>query len=205
MKHILIMLFLILYILVKAQSFVENSIGVVHVVSESDTEYELIIIFPFKCFMDYEVEKPITEIKYIIAEFELDYSIVLFNEKGRITEINEIPKIDFKFWCENDGNIQYRPEVKLKINKNIINRRLTKKFKINEISCFALINENKDIPISPILSENLIGDVKLKGDLNNDGEFESAILLYPDETGICSKTMKLLIKERSDYLNCCGP
>jgi hypothetical protein len=187
-----------------SQEFKINSIGVAFIKTDSEKVYELEIVFPFKVLSNYKIQRPILELKEIITKFINNSSVTLFDEKGELATINIQDSIDIRFWCENDGGIQYRPTVTIKIEKQLLKRKLKSSSEVVNVSCFVITNKNADKLIS--IPDNFINEkVKLKGDINGDGKIEAVVWAEPDDSGICELSFHLLCNEEDYYLNCCGP
>lgn len=194
-----------------SKSFKENSIGIVYLTGETETEYEVEVVFPFNCMTGYSVESPLLEIKEVMAEFETDFPITLFDSNGELIKIEQTNSFEIVFWCENDGGIQFRPRLKLKLEKENFNRKIEANYEIQDIACFALVNRNKNITYGQVSSRSLNEDIRLKGDLNNDGKFEALIWVVPDDAQNCSGSPEnnlviFLSYNGQDYwMRCCGP
>jgi len=207
------LIFLILIVLSKlsfSQKLIDNSIGVVYVLSENNKTYELKIVVPRPFLKEFQLNKPTYEFKLVAGEFAFPDKILLFDESGVFDTLKTQEKWEIKLWCENDGGIQYRPENHLIIEKNSIRRKLIINSELQNICCFALVNPNEEIKKSKsTLSKISDKEIRLKGKygLNN----WVALFVVPDEAYNCdgepdNNLAIRLYTDGSDFgLRCCGP
>jgi len=212
MKQFLIFLVLFLFNLnAFSQSFKENSIGIVYLNGETDSEYEIEIVFPFHTLTGYSIEKPLMKVKEIMSKFDTELPIFLFDKNGILSEINGKKSFEIVFWCENDGGIQFRPRLILKVQKDKFNRNLMKDRELQDIACFALINHNELKTYGQVSAESLKKDVRMTGDLNSDGILEALIWVVPDDAQNCDSfpannlMIFLNFNGRNYRMRCCGP
>jgi hypothetical protein len=190
-----------------SQSFVENSIGVVYLVSEKEKEYDLKIVFPMTFIENFEYDNSVySEIP--LTEFEYNGNIKLFDEYGVFDTLTIKEKFIIKFWCENDGGIQYRPELNLKIKKEDLSKRLSKYNEIQNISCFAIVNQTNEKRINH-LNQIEKNDIRLKGRIENKNWV--AIWVEPDDAMNCDGNppnnlmIYLYAYGQNHRIRCCGP
>ena len=154
MKKLIIILLTISNI-AYSQNFVENSIGLIYIVSENEKEYDLKIVFPMTFIENFDYDNSVYS-ETPLTEFEYNGKIKLFDEYGVFDTLTIKENYLIKFWCENDGGIQYRPELNLKIKKENLTKKLTRYNEIQNIGCFAIVNQTKEKRVNQ-LSEIEIG------------------------------------------------
>jgi hypothetical protein len=190
-----------------SQNFVENSIGLIYIVSENEKEYDLKIVFPMKFIENFDYDNSVYS-ETPLTEFEYNGKIKLFDEYGVFDTLTINEKILIKFWCENDGGIQYRPELNLKIKKENFPKRLDKYNEIQNISCFAIVNQTKEKRINQ-LTEIEKNDIRLKGKSDNNNWV--AIWVVPDDAMNCDGNppnnlmIYLYANGQNHRIRCCGP
>jgi hypothetical protein len=188
-----------------SQGFKENSIGVAFFVSETESEYGLEIVFPFQCLTDFKIENRVDELIETSTKFKFNSQLTLFDESGEIGSIEIKDSIEIRFWCENDGGIQFRPTLNLKVKKHNLKRVLRNNFEIENVACFSIVNRNLNTVIKQVSNTYLSNEIQLKGDIDDDGKIEVLIWSELDESGICDHSFHLVFNEKDYYLNCCGP
>ncbi len=205
MQKLTIILLIILFStgIIYSQDFKENSIGVATVKLDLEAEYEIEIVFPYKTISNYEIERPILEWKDVMTKFVNNSPITLFDDKGELATLNFKDSIKIEFWCENDGGIQFRPTFTTRIKKQNLKRELKTNFQSDNVSCFVITNINRE-KIEPILAKIPIDKIKLKGDLDGNGNLEAIVWAETDKTGICDLSFHLSFGISDYYLNCCG-
>ncbi len=206
MQKLTIILLIILFStgIIYSQDFKENSIGVATVKLDLETEYEIEILFPYKTISNYEIERPILEWKDVMTKFVNNSPITLFDDIGELATLNFKDSIKIEFWCENDGGIQFRPTFTTRIKKQDLKRELKTNFQADNVSCFVITNINKE-KIEPVSKKIPNDRIKLRGDLDGNGNLEAIIWAETDETGICDLSFHLTFGEKDYYINCCGP
>ena len=183
MKKLIIILLTISNI-AYSQNFVENSIGLIYIVSENEKEYDLKIVFPMTFIENFDYDNSVYS-ETPLTEFEYNGKIKLFDEYGVFDTLTIKENYLIKFWCENDGGIQYRPELNLKIKKENLTKKLTRYNEIQNIGCFAIVNQTKEKRVNQ-LSEIEKNDIRLKGKFDNNNwvaiwvEPDDATALYPE-------------------------
>jgi hypothetical protein len=186
----------------------DEKVGIVRLVGESKTQYFLDIVLPLnlktgckECSLPGNMYK--TNVKVPIRD-----GFQFFDSKGIIGSI-VVKEIPLKFWCENDGGIQFRPTVRIRINKDKISRRFKIKSDLNGIVAFAKIVSSKDR--TNLIPLKLKPDYKLLGDINGDGFVDAAIEVSIDDLSGCDppgdpkKYISLEVGNNSYPLRCCGP
>lgn len=202
---ILFLLGFLLFTTGYSQSFKENSVGSLYLDKETGHEYDTEIVFPIDFLKDYEIERPITELKFVLDSFMIDSPIILFDSTGILGKLEGKKKVRIQFWCENDGGIQFRPTLNLKIDKGEMDRELKGNQRIERLACFALINNKNGDLSENNLTVSTDYKIEFKGDFDKNGKYETLIWSYPDDSGICKITYGLLYRNQRYYLNCCGP
>jgi hypothetical protein len=188
--------------------FKPNSIGVCYLQQDSSDYYNLTISLPIQT-LENQNFRPIQEFKMIIDSFIYKGEIILFDNNGEILRIENMDRFLLKFWCENDGGIQYRPTLQTKIRKANFNRPLKAVCEIQNICCFVLLNSKGQSYKSTNLptTKNFV----ISGDYDNDGKTDCTIWTDIDEARNCDGEPQndleiiLQIGEQNYQLRCCGP
>jgi hypothetical protein len=186
--------------------FRPNSIGVVYLTGESSDTYHVTILFPIQNLekSDYNLTG---DFKKVIAKFDHDGEITLFDKTGDLLTIKQKAEFQIRFWCENDGGIQYRPTFDISIKKEKFKRKIKGMEEIQNIACFAIVNRTLDKVEKTDSNES--SDIKLSGDYNNDGRIDCHLLTYTGEDcdGEPKNDFELILKigTRQFNLRCCGP
>ncbi len=105
--------------------------------------------------------------------------------------------------------MQYRPTWKTSIAKNKFKRKITAHKEIQNIACFALVNQTLAKLETPdyTLSKTKV----IEGDYNKDGVIDCFLWTRYDEAENCSGQplnnleIVLQVGKRSTHLRCCGP
>lgn len=132
--------------------------------------------------------------------------LVLFDARGVVHRFSSKP-FTMRFWCENDGGSQVRPELTVTLE---LPRALTPQAPLQNLAGFVVVAPKGKVPKLPSLSKPGVTHA-LVGDLDSDGAPEAGLLTAPDGANNCDGTPKnnltitLLAGERSDALRCCGP
>jgi hypothetical protein len=208
------------------QIFPENSIGVAYLDTIKGDNYVFTIRFPFFFLPDSILPRDTSN---YIKELPINIpsqTIILFDEAGELITLKNVSECTSKFWCENDGGIQYEPTYNLTIeSKNFIRKPSIKDFKVlGKISCFALINYNKYqlntfYPDNSNESENIVMRGRLSADYSGYNEKLKGQSLYKmydrnvqisaekDEAGMADYCILLEVFNNRRYseLGCCGP
>lgn len=134
--------------------------------------------------------------------------IVLFDKEGELCRLSDQQKFLLELWCENDGGTQYRPTLRMKIEKNKFKRLPDRVPEIQNICCFVLVNPKPE-QAGPVLKP--APNTKLIGDYNSDGKADCLIYAEHDDAENCNGEPKnnllvILRTLKQDYwLRCCGP
>lgn len=188
--------------------FKQNSIGICYLQKETIDEYYLSITLPIQTLInrDYQMGD---EFIRVIDTLTYSGEINFFDNNGELYRINKKEKFLITFWCENDGGIQFRPTLNIVVKKNSFKRPLNGINDIQNICCFVILNRNKiGRDITDLKSS---GDIKLTGDLDQDGKFECIIWTRPDDAFNCdgkpdnNLAIYLKVGEINYRLRCCGP
>lgn len=188
--------------------FKPNSIGICYLQKETIDEYYLTISLPIQTLInrDYKI---VDEFKSVIDTLTYSGEINFFDNKGELYRISNEEKFLVTFWCENDGGIQFRPTLNIVVKKNRFKRPLKGINDIQNICCFIILNKNEiGLDITDLKSS---GDIKLTGDLNQDGKFECTIWTRLDDAFNCdgepdnNLMIYLKVGEKNYRLRCCGP
>jgi len=202
-----IIFFVLLLFCVKSysQEFHKNSVGIVYFESQNTDFVDLKVVIPMWRLEGYEITRPITEFKTTIHKFQTNKEIELFNQNGFITKVL-IDTVSIDFWCENDGGIQYRPTIYIKVKKTDLKNALDY-IDNYSILCFAIVNRTEDF--KNIDKSKIENEIKRKGDFNNDGIPDAIIWSEYDEAENCDdgkdSTIFLQDYNMKFVMNCCGP
>lgn len=209
MKKIIITIFyLFLLTIGYSNAFQINAIGVVYLNSSTQDEYELNIVFPMSALPVHD--KHIYQSQSIIVDtLTIKSEVVLFNNKGIIGKITDVEMVWIKFWCENDDGIQFRPEIKIMIDKNQLAGELQAQSDLQNLSCFAILNYDQS-QLHKAEREHQF-NLEMEGDINNDGINEIEIYSYYDDAENCDglPLNNLVVLQKTGCtitkLRCCGP
>ncbi|MEZ5004283.1 MAG: hypothetical protein R2730_14730 [Chitinophagales bacterium] len=189
-------------------AFQINTIGVVYLNSSTQDEYELTIVFPMSAIPvhnNYIYQSQ----SAIVDSLKVKSDVVLFDNKGIIGKITDIEIAYIQFWCENDDGIQFRPEIKIMINKNQLVGELQAQSDLQNLSCFAIINYDQS-KLHKVEREHQF-NLEMEGDINNDGINEIEIYSYYDDAENCDglPINHLVVVQKTGStitkLRCCGP
>jgi hypothetical protein len=207
-KSTLLLLLTILNFCFTYGQFKPNSIGICYLQQDTGNYYLLTIALPFQTLID-QSSKQILEFQKVIDSISYSGEVILFDKTGEIFRIENKDKFLLKFWCENDGGIQYRPMVNIKIKKTNFKRPLTGISQLQNICCFAIVDRVKqttevtDLPAS--------ADVNLMGDYDSDGKIDCLIWTDIDEARNCDSeppnNLRIMLQVGKQYfrMRCCGP
>jgi hypothetical protein len=183
--------------------FRPNSIGVAYLTNETTDTYLLTIAFPIQT-----LEKENIGDRQLKDSIDYTGEFTFFDNYGELLTIKQKTHFKVQFWCENDGGIQFRPILVISIQKKNFKRKIQGINEVQNIACFVITNRT-NAKVEPL--DNLSKDIKLRGDLNNDGQIDCFLWTYYDEAENCSGEPKnnLGIKlqtSKGDFnLRCCGP
>ena len=206
------------------QIFPENSIGVAYLDTLNDTDYSLTIRFPHFTLPDSILPRDTSNYTKDISINLLPQTIILFDEAGKLTTLENVSNCISKFWCENDGGTQYEPTYILTVPKIKFSRPLTIKNKhiLGKISAFAVINYNayhfnSFYPDSGSEKENIVMRGRLSSDYSGYAYKSQEIYKYYDrnvqisfsidDSGMSDYCIILesFNNRRYNELGCCGP
>ena len=206
------------------QVFPENSIGVAYLDTLNDTDYTLTIRFPHFTLPDSVLARDTSNYTKDISVNLPPQTIILFDEAGNLTTLENVTNCISKFWCENDGGIQYEPTYILTVPKDKFNRQLTIKNKniLGKISAFAVINFNayhfnSFYPDSGSENHNIVMRGRLSTDYSGYAYKTPEIYKYYDRNVQISFSMddsgmsdyciflEAFNNRQNNELGCCGP
>jgi len=208
MKIRLTILYLLLTCTGYSNTFQINSIGVVYLNSTTDDKYELTFVFPMSSITEHDnYDNRLDNV--IVDTMTFNNDIVLFNNKGVIGTIKYADRVYIHFWCENDGGIQFRPEIKIMVNKNEIKDELQSNPELQNLTCFAIINYDRT-KLKKVEHEQRF-NLEMEGDIDYDGINEIEIYSFLDDAencdGLPDNNLVVFQKtgNRRNFLRCCGP
>jgi hypothetical protein len=173
---------------------------------ESSDTYYVTILFPVQTLEKSDFNQT-GDLKTVIDKFEYDGEITLFDKTGDLFTIKQRIEFKIQFWCENDGGIQYRPSLDTSIKKEKFKRKIKGIKEIQNIACFAIVNQTADKVEETVSKES--GDIKLQGDYNHDGQMDCILLTYEGEDcdGEPKNNLGLILQTGINQfsLRCCGP
>ncbi len=186
-----------------------DAVGVVYLVAESDKSVDLEIVFPEMQAIIYP-ELFSGDSYEATAPVLVEGHLVLFDAKGPLVTIKNFPQFYLRFWCENDGGTQFRPEAKMTIPKSLLKRPLKRDTELQGIAAFVYVSSVKSSTLTDTLDPGNL-DIRLTGDLYGNGHKKSLIWVTPDEAGNCdgepenNLTIHLKTSRMDSALRCCGP
>lgn len=190
--------------------FQPNSIGVCYLQKDSADDYHLKIVLPFQTLTkEYQRSDFRDQFKKTLGTINYKGDIILFDDEGEICRMNNKDSFQLDLWCENDGGIQFRPTLNLKIKKANFKKKLIENNNIQNICCFVLINK-AETTIDPKDYPNQ-KNIVLRGDYNQDKKIDCYIWTKNDEAENCDGEPKnnleiiLQIGKQNFNLRCCGP
>lgn len=206
MKFIVLISIILAYLNSSKQPvFVDNTIGVAQVIDTSYDSIQFRLIVPIQNLSGYKINNWNDDVPPIIGSIKYNGTISFYDETGLLVDVAGEFDFDIRFWCENDGGIQYRPELIIQLPKSSFDRKLNGHPLIENIACFVLLNKNPNHSFNPIDDNIDIGKVIMKVDLDSNGMTDVAITITEDETGLCINSILLISNDNISYLNCCGP
>lgn len=204
--------------------FAENSIGVVYLDTTKDNNYSLTIRFPNSTLQDSILKRDTTNYTKDIPINIAPYTIILFDEAGELMTLRNVSGCFSKFWCENDGGVQYEPTYNLTIRRDNFKRPLhaNNRKVLGKLSCFAIVNYNPThlksfYPINGDENENVVMRGRLSSDYSNYAykvpeiykyyDRNVQITAYEDDAGMTNYCILLQpFNSKQDFeLGCCGP
>ncbi len=205
------------------QLFPENSIGIAYLDTIIGDEYHMTIRFPNSSLTDSIPNRDTSNYtKDIIIDLPAQ-TLLLFDQRGQLIKLNNVTNCISRFWCENDGGIQYEPSYELTLDKKdfAITPKLQDKKRLENIACFAVINYNpyqfKSFYIGKE-SRNVVMRGRLSNDYSGYSETiqdsvykyydrNAQIILEEDDSGMTDFCIMLQVfnSRREFELGCCGP
>lgn len=141
------------------------------------------------------------------APTSVEGELVLFDAHGEIGHL-PAPPIETRFWCENDGGTQFRPEGRLS-ELPTLSRPLEVLPDGEGIVAFVRVGVGTQSPGTGLPTEGRVRfeqSVRRLGDLDGDGIPDASLVGWPDEA-TCENGHLALVTVRHDIsqLRCCGP
>jgi hypothetical protein len=187
-----------------------DSIGVVYLIDEDDQSVRVNIIFPSLQVIDYPSSFPGPKSYRATLPVVTEGQLVLFDDKGKVVTLDSLPLFQLKFWCENDGGEQFRPEAVMTIPKAKLKRPLKPDREIQGIACFAYLKTAQSQPL-PNESVTSKSSIRMKGDLKGNASINALIWVDKDVENNCdgkpanNLTIHLKTQKFDQPLRCCGP
>lgn len=208
MKGTVLLLLTVLNFGIAFGQFKPNSIGICYLQEDTVDYYSLKITLPFQTLRDQSTTH-IKEYKEVIDSIEYSGQITLFDGAGELIRIENHGKFLLELWCENDGGIQYRPELNTRIKKAGFKRPLYAIAEIQNICCFAVLNQTGQN--TEVIELPAAADIKLRGDYNDDGNIDCVIRTDIDDALNCDSdppnNLNIMLQTGKQYfrMRCCGP
>lgn len=134
--------------------------------------------------------------------------LVLFDRSGVVHRFTAKP-FTMRFWCENDGGYQVRPELELSVT---LPRALVPQPALQNLAGFIVVAPKGKPPSLPALTRPAgAPKLALVGDLDGDGRPEAGLETAPDPANNCdgkprnNLTIELVMATGAESLRCCGP
>ncbi len=204
-------LLVLINFLVSQPQLNENAIGVVYYNSAIDDSTVLLtIVFP----INYVENQPENFFKGGIEEFytfPFSGELAVFDEKGKLISIHGKQLFKVEFWCDNDGGTQYRPTLKLLLNKIDIEREFNIHKELQNIIGFVIANPNYNSFSKIVPHQFQNEDIRLRADFNRDENIDALITVYYDEAENCGGKpennlgINLRTYNKMYFMRCCGP
>src|SRR5262249_43785165 len=99
----------------------------------------------------------------------------LFDKAGVLTKLR-IDELTVKFWCENDGGLQYRPEVRVHVSKSSLARPLAPVADLQNVAAFVIAQKEVKHGVPPATAPDNAG---LTGDADGDGKPDAYVWSHP--------------------------
>ena len=187
-------------------SLQENAVGVFYVKDVDQESIEVKIAIP-KDFVSGNillVEEPGKKYFQWYFLVENDKIISLYDDKGKIADISPDNKFIGKFWCENDGGSQYRPQLVLTMSKKDFKR--VPRALDPEVSVAGFVSvgsiESKELKPNQTRFKDAKVYSRLKGVLNEIAEIELAIWGEKGEFAIPGKNLMLFFDGETYSMEC---
>ncbi|MHB8872498.1 MAG: hypothetical protein ACYC8T_02320 [Myxococcaceae bacterium] len=188
----------------------QGRVGAVYASPLQKGGHELRIVFPGTVRPD--LEGSYEEALKHTEPVAIDGDLVIFDGKGVIARVSSQPAI-LRFWCENDGGMQYRPELNVTLPASALKRKLAPQGRLQNLAAFALVvpKGGKNFKAPGVAWRTTDYERVMDGDANGDGKPDAVIYVAPDDAGNCdgkpenNLTIHLLAGDRWDELRCCGP
>lgn len=185
----------------------DGAIGVAYVVRQGPDRIVLRLVFPDRALRG--TLPDLADLKST-ARIAPPRRLELFDDRGVLGQLPGPPALVYRFWCENDGGAQWRPEVTLTIAPDALARPLRPVRRLGGIAAFVLAYSG-DRP-SPPRAVKPRGRTYLEG-MAADGQPVSAFVwaVWDDAQNCDGGTEKdqwvsiLRTGKQDDALRCCGP
>lgn len=187
--------------------FLPNSIGVVYLINETATSYQLTIVLPLQWLEKAAGDRRGGD----LADSKIDFrgDIIFFDKQGELLTLHQPSVFHVQLWCDNDGGEQYRPTLETLVKKEKLKRKIKGIPEIQNIVCFVVLSRNALKVDKP--DRSVSSDIKLEGDYNGDGQIDCFLWTYYDEAENCDGLpvnhlgINLQVEKKYFELRCCGP
>jgi len=179
----------------------KDEYGVVYVLKRTKGRLKLRLVFPASTVMNFDpLNAKSGESVDVLDE------LIVFDSKGALGTITSVKRMKTVLWCENDGGMQFRPEIIVDIPASKLRRRLKPNQQLQRIAAFVRVGLQ-------VAERGLAASNKaaMHGDLDADGRPEVQLWTAPDDAQNCSGkpqndlTISLVTRTGDAPLRCCGP
>ncbi len=195
----------------EAPSVRPGSVGVLYVHSQTADSTDIEIALPADSVVQYPTSLRETVDYKAASPVEYQGSITIFDQEGVIARLALSDPMVLKFWCENDGGMQFRPTLQATIENSVLARPLRPQTEIQEIAAFVAI-DGPSSTIPPITRDTSDLAIRLKGTRNSNGNPDALIHVSQDDAGNCAgkPDNNLTINLETAHgqpraMRCCGP
>jgi len=206
MKKLILIIFLLPNSIFGQSTLKDNSIGLAYVNGYEGTNGKRILIdvvFPSNYLInELEIEQG--------SHFLITTNLKIYNVSRSYLLLDTIGTFNFemKFWCENDGGIQYRPTATLKIDSFDLLGDYLVDYEMQDLLGFVVINQNGHLNLERV---DIQETPRIVLDIKGDEKPQAYIWTVPDEAQNCdgkpenNLMIYLRTKEGNFRMRCCGP
>jgi hypothetical protein len=184
----------------------DGAMGAVYLVEQTRDQVTIKVVFPDRLVQgeragtgDYESTEPVAGPRFL----------ELLDDRGVLARLTPPPPLVHRFWCANDGGVQWRAEATLTLPARALARPLRPVPHHDGVAAFALAYSGARP--SPHTASKPRGRLLRTGSLG--GTTPAAFLwAEPDDAQNCSEgppedqwLTLLRVGRRDDPLRCCGP
>ncbi len=189
-----------------------GSVGVAYLEASSESELGVRVVFAASTvpgLSDWSTGKGTAA----TAAIAIGGDLVLFDARG---PLGRVPggTAAARFWCENDGGVQFRAELAVKLPPAALKRKLVGLERLQQLAAFVAVvphDPKAKFKAGGVAWRTTSDERVLDGDLDGDKKPDAVIFVAPDAAHNCDGKPKnnlqisLLAGDRYDPLRCCGP